>query len=183
VPLQAVAAPELLVTAVADALGIVSSAQANPRTQLFNHLANKQLLLVLDNFEQLLDGAGLLPELLQAAAAVRNCSSPPALPCTSRKNGSTLCRACPILPLIRPHRTGAKRPRFDAVQLFVERVRRVRPGFSAQAEQSHLLRICHLVEGMPLALELAAAWGRSLDCAAIAAEIERNLTFLTCQAA
>src|SRR5690606_36350076 len=67
----------------------------------------------------------------------------------------------------------------DAVQLLVERVRRVRPGFSPHDEQTGLLRICRLVEGMPLALELAASWARSLDCATIAAEIERNLAFLS----
>jgi predicted ATPase/DNA-binding CsgD family transcriptional regulator len=178
VPLQAVAAPELLVTAVADALGIVSSAQANPRTQLFTHLANKQLLLVLDNFEQLLDGAGLLPELLQAAADVQLLvTSRTALHLQEEWLYPLSGLPYPALDQAAPEWREAAT--FDAVQLFVERVRRVRPGFSAQAEQSHLLRICHLVEGMPLALELAAAWGRSLDCAAIAAEIERNLTFLT----
>lgn len=75
--------------------------------------------------------------------------------------------------------TGDQIEAFDAVRLFVERVRRVRPGFSPEEERDDLLRICRLVEGMPLALELAAGWARSLNGAAIAAEIERNLTFLT----
>jgi ATP/maltotriose-dependent transcriptional regulator MalT len=170
VPLQAVPAPELLVTAVADTLGIVSSTQADLRSQLFTYLANKQLLLVLDNFEQLFDGAGLLTELLDAATAVQ-------LLVTSRtalhlqEEWLYPLSGLPYPALDQATPDWREAATFDAVQLFVERVRRVRPGFSAQEEQSHLLRICHLVEGMPLALELAAAWGRSLDCATIAAEI------------
>jgi predicted ATPase/DNA-binding CsgD family transcriptional regulator len=178
VPLQAVAAPELLVTAVADALGIVATGQVEPRQQLIDHLADKRLLLVLDNFEQLLDAADLLSEIVNRAAAVR-------LLVTSR--AALHLQEEWLYPLSGlPYPTAAPPPlgweeaaAYDAVQLFVERVRRVRPHFSPQNELDHLLHICRLVEGMPLALELAAAWGRSLDCATIAAEIERNLTFLT----
>jgi predicted ATPase/DNA-binding CsgD family transcriptional regulator len=178
VPLQAVAAPELLVTAVADALGIVATGQVEPRQQLIDHLADKQLLLVLDNFEQLLDAADLLSEIVNRSAAVR-------LLVTSR--AALHLQEEWLYPLSGlPYPTADQPPSgweeaaaYDAVQLFVERVRRVRPHFSPQRELDHLLHICRLVEGLPLALELAAAWGRSLDCATIAAEIERNLTFLT----
>jgi predicted ATPase len=178
VPLQAVAAPERLVTAVADALGIVATGQVEPRMQLFNHLANKQLLLVLDNFEQLLDAADLLSEIVNRAAAVR-------LLVTSRaalhlqEEWLYPLSGLPYPTADQPPPAWEEAAAYDAVQLFVERVRRVRPHFSPQRELDHLLHVCRLVEGMPLALELAAAWGRSLDCATIAAEIERNLTFLT----
>jgi len=178
VPLQTVSESELLVTAVAEALNIVLSGQADSRIQLLNHLADKRLLLILDNFEQLAAEADLLSQILGHAPAVQ-------LLVTSRAalhlqeewlftlSGLPFPAADPM-PSAWPEVA-----EFDAAQLFVERVSRVRPSFVAAAEQAHLLHICRLVEGIPLALELAAAWGRSLDCAAIAAEIERNLAFLT----
>lgn len=177
-PLQAVTGLDLLATAVADALGIVSSGQPDPRARLLSHLADKKLLLVLDNFEQLVDEADLLSQILARAPAVR-------LLVTSRaalrlqKEWLYPLSGLPYPASDQAPPAWSEASTFEAVQLFVERVERVRPGFPAAAEQAHVLRICRLVEGIPLALELAAAWGRSLDCAAIAAEIERNLTFLT----
>jgi predicted ATPase/DNA-binding CsgD family transcriptional regulator len=178
VPLQAVSTPAFLITAIAEALEIAAPGRDDPQVQLLNHLAAKNLLLVLDNFEQLLDGAGLLSQILQQAAGVR-------LLVTSRaalylqEEWLYPLSGLPYPPAEQAVADWPEVAAFDAVQLFVERARRVRPGFSPQAEQRHLLRICQLVEGMPLALELAAAWARSLDCATIVAEIERNLTFLT----
>ena len=66
-----------------------------------------------------------------------------------------------------------------AVQLFVERARRVKPNFPLDHETDAVETICRLVEGMPLAIELAAAWTGYLSCADIAAEIERDLSFLS----
>jgi ATP/maltotriose-dependent transcriptional regulator MalT len=68
---------------------------------------------------------------------------------------------------------------YGAVKLFVERARRVDRNFSLTDERDDIIRICQLVEGVPLALELAAAWTKSLRCAVIAAEIQRNIDFLT----
>ena len=66
-----------------------------------------------------------------------------------------------------------------AARLFVERARRVFPAFDFAAERDAVERICQLVEGIPLAIELAAAWTRMLSCTVIADEIVRNLAFLT----
>ena len=66
----------------------------------------------------------------------------------------------------------------EAVLLFVERAQQVRRDFSLTAERAGVVRICHSTEGLPLALELAAAWIKTLSCAAIADEIERNIAFL-----
>ncbi len=68
---------------------------------------------------------------------------------------------------------------YGAVQLFVQQARRVRPGFDLSAEGYHVRRICRLVDGLPLGIELAAAWLKVLSCPKIAREIERNLDFLT----
>jgi len=68
---------------------------------------------------------------------------------------------------------------YSAVQLFAERARRVRRNFSLANEGGHVVRICQLVGGMPLAIELAASWTKTLPGAVIASEIERNIDFLT----
>ncbi|MCB0167567.1 MAG: tetratricopeptide repeat protein, partial [Anaerolineae bacterium] len=67
----------------------------------------------------------------------------------------------------------------DAVSLLVERVRRVRRDFSLEIEADGIIRLCQLVEGMPLALELAATWTKTLSCADVADEIQQSLDFLS----
>jgi predicted ATPase len=66
-----------------------------------------------------------------------------------------------------------------AVELFVERARQVRPNFSLPDNRASVVRICQLVEGLPLAIEMAASWTKTLRCSEIAAEIQQNLNFLT----
>ena len=74
---------------------------------------------------------------------------------------------------------GASEEDYSALQLFAQCARRVRRDFSlASAGPGSVARICQLVEGMPLALELAAPWTRVMDCEEIAREIETNLGFL-----
>ena len=70
---------------------------------------------------------------------------------------------------------------FSAVQLFLQTARRMRARFSLADEQPHVLRICQLVEGLPLGLELAASWIRVMACREIAQQIERNLDVLSDQ--
>jgi predicted ATPase len=67
---------------------------------------------------------------------------------------------------------------YEAVRLFVQCARRVQPHFSLAVEQDHVLQICRLVGGMPLGIELAAAWLRAFSCTEIAAEIEKDLDIL-----
>lgn len=175
VALQSVKSADFLVSAIADALNVPLAGQSDPLVQLLHHLRDKELLLLLDNFEQLLGlgGRRLLLRLLQAAPQVK-------LLVTSREalnlQGEWLY---PLAGLAVP--TG-QRPEdwqtYDAVRLFGERAGRVRPDFSLAAEAASVLRICQLVEGMPLAIELAAAWVKMMRCADIAAEIQHNLEFL-----
>jgi len=177
VRLQAVRSADGLVSAIADALDYVLRGQEPPQVQLLNYLSDKTLLLVLDNFEQLLGegGARLVDDLLQAAPAVK-------LLVTSREvlglQGEWLY---PVAGLPYPDGEDATTAAeaFDAVRLFVERARQVRRDFSLATELQAVVRICQLVQGMPLAIELAASWAKTLSCVAIAAEIERNLDFLT----
>lgn len=174
VPLQAVASAELLVATVAEALDVALAGQAEPLTQLGRFLAEKSMLLVLDNFEQLLAEAAVLSQLLSLAPQVK-CLV------TSRERlnlGSEWVFSLTGLHLPSGDKT-ADWSTSDAVTLFVARARQVRWDFSLADEAEHVIEICRLTEGMPLALELAASWLRTLPCAAVAQEIRHNLDFLT----
>jgi predicted ATPase/DNA-binding CsgD family transcriptional regulator len=182
IPLQAVESIDFLVSAVADALNLSLSGQEDSRVQLLNYIRDKEMLLLLDNFEQLLGkgGARLLADILETAPGIK-------LLVTSREvlnlqeewlypvQGLSFPISS-LTPLLTGQ--GEELAAYSAVQLFVERVRRVRRDFSLAEEQANVVRICQLVEGMPLALELAASWTKTLACAVIADQIQRNLDFL-----
>ncbi len=130
------------------------------------------MLLVIDNFEHLIDAAPWVSELLTEAPGLR-------IIVTSREvlNLREEWRY-PLAGLAVPDEGAADPVQSEAVRLFVERARQVRPDFSFEAELSDVVRLCRITDGLPLALELAAAWTRTLSCAAIADEIERNIAFL-----
>ncbi len=172
VDLQSVLSPGGVVLAIADALGYPLTGHGEPRAQILTYLCGKELLLLLDNFEHLLDGADLLSDILAAAPGVR-------LLVTSRE-------ALNLREEFRHQVQGLETPagiaateRCDAVRLFVERARRVRRGFDIRVEHVGVAQVCRLVDGMPLALELAASWTRTMPCEAIAAEIRRGLELLS----
>lgn len=173
VPLQSLDSPEFIVSAIADALHFHFSAGAEPKQQLFHYLHGKTLLLLLDNFEHLLEGATLLSDLLAAAPDLK-------LLTTSREVMNLQEEwLFPVQGLHYPETTADKPGTYSAVQLFVERARQVRSDLSLTDEQAGITRICQLVEGMPLALELAAVWAKALRIDEIALEIQRNLDFLS----
>jgi predicted ATPase/DNA-binding CsgD family transcriptional regulator len=166
-------------SAIADALSFSLSGQDPRQNQLLNYLGGKEMLLLLDNFEHLLDEAIFLGKLLSQAPSVK-------LLVTSREALNLQqewlypLRGLPVPPDPTAGdgaETGATD--YGAVQLFEERARRVRPDFSLDDERRQVVRICRLVEGLPLALELSASWARTLTCTEIADEIERNLDFLS----
>ncbi len=170
---QPVSSTDFLAFTIADAINMPLSGQEDPRVRLLNFLSNKETLLVLDNFEHLLDSADLLAEIVRAAPGVK-------LLVTSREVLNLQEEwLYPVRGMPFPatdHAEGLEA--YGAVQLFVERARRVRRDFSLVAEQPGVIHMCRIVEGMPLAIELAASWTRTLPCAEIASEIERNLDFL-----
>jgi predicted ATPase/DNA-binding NarL/FixJ family response regulator len=179
VPLQAVHTQEFLVSAVADALDVPLTGSAPTSTQLINYLQNKEILLLLDNFEQLLPegGADLLAKILAVAPRVM-------LVVTSREVlnlREEWLYSVPGLPVPKDAQV-ENWPSYGAVQLFIEHARRLNRDFSPIAELPAIIRICQLAEGTPLAIELAASWTRTMDCTAIATEIQRNYDFLTSHA-
>lgn len=175
VPLAEVASPALLVPTIAAALGFPFLGAGDPKTQLLDFLREKRALVIVDNFEHLLPAAGLLSEILQTAPEVR-------ILATSRvplklKEESVL----EVGSLGLPARGDAGSPARDsALQLFLQCARRADLGFSLwEGELERLVRVCRLVDGMPLGIELAAAWVRTLSLEEIAEEIGTNLDFLS----
>lgn len=141
---------------------------------LREHLRARRMLVVLDNFEHLArGGAGLVEAWLQHAAGLK-------LLVTSRvRLGLAREQLLPLEGLPCPEPEDADRiDAFDASQLFVRQARRVAPGLRPAAEALAIVEICRLVDGLPLALELAAAWTRVLPCDVIAAELRQGTGLL-----
>jgi predicted ATPase len=178
VPLSALSSADFTISTLAETLKITFQGGEAPKTQLLNFLGElkQAMLLILDNFEQLADGADLLAAILRRAPAVK-------LLVTSRerlnlRNEWVLdIRGLSFPQSLQP---GEALAGYSAAQLFLETATRLEATFAlSEADIPHLARICQLVEGMPLGLELAAAWVRVLSCREIAQEIEKNLKFLT----
>ncbi|MBI4673669.1 MAG: tetratricopeptide repeat protein [Chloroflexi bacterium] len=177
VSLASITSPDLIAPAIADVCGLRLAGAEPPTAQLENYLRNKELLLVLDNFEHLVDGAELVAHLLAAAPNI-------VLLVTSRQAlemQSEWALAISGLP-VPDEATIERSEQFAAVRLFADRARQSQPDFALTAfTRLHVARICRLVEGMPLGVELAACWSRFHTPETIASEIERGLDFLTTQ--
>jgi predicted ATPase/transcriptional regulator with XRE-family HTH domain len=175
VSLVSIDSPGFIVPAIADALGFKFAGNMELKTQLFNLLRGKQLLLVLDNLEHLLDGVEVLDELLVHAPHLKVLT-------TSREQLNLRAEwVFDVQGLPAPsHLTINDLDSNSAVTLFLQRAKQmdVRYGLT-QADLPAITRICQLVEGLPLGLELAAAWVRMMPLGEIAREIEQSLDFLT----
>lgn len=177
VPLAPLQTSERLVPAIAEALHLsfYSREHQTPTGQLINYLRQKDLLLVLDNFEHVVDGAALVAELLAAAPRLK-------VLVTSRERLNLQAESIyDVAGMAFPPDGDPYDPeRHSALKLFLQAAARARAEFSPTGEDwPAIRRICHLLDGMPLGIELAAAWVRQLTCAEIAAEIESGLDFLT----
>ncbi len=175
VPLQGISASNSIVPAIAESVGLSLYQGTDPKPQLLKALRGQSLLLVLDNFEHLLDEAGLLSEILSDAPDVKILTtSREAL--NLQEEWLYLVQGM-VYPRILPA-NGMALEDYSAVRLFLYHARRIQPDFSLEAEREGILAICSLVEGMPLGLELASTWVRSLSCAEIAQEIQRGIDVL-----
>jgi predicted ATPase/DNA-binding SARP family transcriptional activator/Tfp pilus assembly protein PilF len=175
IPLAAVESQAHLPLAMADTLGFTFRSASDPTEQLVDFLRQKEMLLVLDNFEHLLvegqtAAAAFLAQLLAGAPHVK-------LLITSRQRLNLLEEwLFDLTGLSYPVEPAAEEAEhYDAVQLFVQSARRLQPAFTpAEADWEAIIRLCQLLEGMPLGLELASAWVRRLSCVAIAAQVAES---------
>lgn len=176
VSLASITNPGLVWPAVAQSLGLKPQAEA--LDSLKEHLRHQQLLLVLDNFEQVIPAAPALSELLASAPGLK-------LLVTSRRllnlygEHSFLVPPLAVPDLARLPALAVLRDN-PAVALFCERARAVRPSFAlSEANASAVATICVRLDGLPLALELAAARIRVLEPGALLTRLSRSLELLT----
>lgn len=182
VPLASINSAELIVPAIAEVLEFTFSGPVDLQEQLFGYLAGavtQPTLLVLDNLEHLLAqssaAAELVAEILQHFPNIK-------ILCTSRERlnlHSEWTYELHGLP-IPPYVFLDKLEEYSAAELFLQRARQIHAEFElTETDRPALVSICQLLEGIPLAIELAATWTKTLSCREIAQEVERNIDFLT----
>lgn len=180
--LATIQSPRFLPTALANALGITFQGSDAPIDQIITYLRPLEMLLILDNLEQLLEEPTvtetitLLTRILQEAPLLT-------LLVTSRQRLQLYEEwvfdvhglAFPSTDMI------VDVGQFSAVQLFLQTAHRAQRAFTTPTtvELADVARVCHMLEGMPLGIELAAAWIRHLSCADIAHQLQAGSDFLT----
>jgi predicted ATPase len=171
--------PGLVATTILQALGVVEVGGPSPRERLLNLLRGKRYLLVLDNFEQVVDAAPVVGDLLESCRGL-------AVLITSRValrlRGE---QEFPVPPLALPEERAGHRMdvetlgSFPAVVLFIDRARSVKPGFALTEENAAaVVEICHRLDGLPLAIELAAARCKVLTPQAMLRRLDHRLRLL-----
>lgn len=182
--LASLASADALSVAIAEAIGYTFQDAGDLRAQLVEHLRTKQMLVALDSIEHLLDDeltADLITGLLDQAPGL-------AFLVTSRERLNLQrewvfelqgLSTPPALLLTPGDAIAAQVERYPSAALFLQHARRLRPGYVPTPQDVVAIsRICRAVEGLPLAIELSAAWTPTLSCTEIADEIERSIDFL-----
>lgn len=178
VELEALRDPNLLPSAIAQAVGLREVPDMALSDSLTRFLSGRHILLVLDNFEQLVSAAPWVAELLLGAPKL-------ALLVTSRARLQLTAEAeVPVPPLRLPESAEAVNPEylltFESVALFCARAAAVKPGFVLTRENAHAVaQLCARLDGLPLAIELAAARIRHLAPAALLQRLSSRLSLLT----
>lgn len=187
VPLAAVTDPELVPLAIFTAFELAESGGVPAHDVVLEVLRDRDLLLVLDNFEQIMGAATFVAEILETCPRVR-------ILVTSRERLGLLGeQEFPLPPLAlpendaEPSESGVRRPlsvaaisRSPAVQLFVNHARSVKPDLEVtEANAAAIAEICARLDGLPLAIELAAARAKLLSPDALLARFDRRLDVLS----
>ena len=178
VMLASVRDPEMVLPTIAEALLLRITTGQSIAGALAEALNRRKMLLVLDNFEQVIDAASDVAELLAHCAGVK------ALITSRSALRLRIEQEFPVAPLATPE--PAHLPpldalaRYPAVALFVQRARAVKPTFTlSEAQAGTVATICHRLDGLPLAIELAAARVKLLSLPTLLARMEYRLPLLT----
>lgn len=177
VPLENCRGADFILSALAKAINLsfdTVASRLDSETQLIDHLYGRRLLLILDGFEGLVSEAGILSRLLEKIPGLT-------LLMTSREAlalmGEWVYEIEGLSTSIEDEFTDLKR--IEAVRLFLARSKQINPDFfPSQSEIERIADICQMVEGMPLAIELAAAWTGKIPINEIEEEIKKNYGFL-----
>ena len=178
IELAAIKNHELIASTVAQALGVKETGGVPIVETLKEYLSEKKILLVMDNFEQVVSGAPQVSEFLTAAPHLK-------IIVTSRTLlHLSLEREYAVPPLVIPADTDSLSPaemlKYEAIRLFVERAQNVKPNFALTQENARTVaEICRRLDGLPLAIELAAARVKILSPQMILAKLENRLQLLT----
>jgi non-specific serine/threonine protein kinase len=178
VELGTVRNPDLVISVIAQTLGLKEGTSSAPIIEtLKNYLRERQMLLIIDNFEQVLPAAPKLAELIQIAAGLKILvTSRAVLRLSSGQEFVVPPLELPELACSAP----AELMDCESVRLFVERARQVRPAFSlSDGNAREVAQICTRLEGLPLAIELAAARVRIISPDLILRKLENRLNLLT----
>jgi len=174
VALAQVTTPDAVLNALADAIGFQFYPGGEMKQQLLDFFREKSLLLIIDNCEHVLEGANVVSDILHAAPRLKVIA-------TSRAKLNLQGEALfTIDGMDFPDLNSlSDAMQYSAVKLFVQSARRAQPNFElSEDDLPHVARICELVRGLPLGIELAAAWVEMLSLKEIADEVAQNLDFL-----
>jgi predicted ATPase len=177
VELAPISDPSLVATRIAQVLGIADTSGRPPVDLLVERVRGRRLLLVLDNFEQVLDAASIVDDLLRSCPVLSilvTSRAPLKLPVEHE---------LPVPPLAIPDPRRPCTPealsQHEAVALFIERATAIRPGFAVtNANAPAVAGICACLDGLPLAIELAAARIRLLPPEALLSRLGHSLDLL-----
>jgi len=175
VDLTPLSSPDQIAHKIGDAIKLRFYEREDPKVQLVNYLRERELLLILDNFEHLIAGASLVGELLQAAPKIR-------VIVTSRER-LNLSAECVVgvdgLSYPENEAQAGDPHSYSAIEFFVIHAKRIRADFVlGQDDVPWLIRLCRMVGGMPLGLGLAAAWIRLMSVKAVAERVEADMAFI-----
>ena len=178
VALAPITDPGLVTSTIAQALRLTETAGRSILEGLKDYLQGKSLLLLLDNFEQVIGAAPIVAELLAACAELK-------ILVTSREGLHIKGEhEYPLPPLVMPDLTQLPPPeslmQYAAVDLFIQRAQVVKPDFNITDDSAQAIaEICSQLDGLPLAIELAAARIKVMSPQVIRARLEHRLEFLT----
>jgi predicted ATPase/class 3 adenylate cyclase len=177
VPLAPISDPDLVPSTIAHALGVHVGGKEVPLERVIEHVRGKRMLLVLDNFEQIMAAAPAVSALLESGSDLKVITSSRA---PLRISGEQEFPV-PPLDLPDPERLPSLEAlaQSDAVRLFIERARAVKPDFMVTAENAAAVaEICYRLDGLPLAIELAAARVKLLSPQAMLPRLKQGLDLL-----
>lgn len=171
VPLTPVSAASGIVPAIAETMGLQFYGNAPLKEQLLEYVVNKQMLLLLDNFEHLIAAEDLIADILSAAPNVK-------LLVTSRESLRLQEEWAYSVEGLSFPKEGDDTLEYDALHLFEQSARRASVRFPIEEKRQQMVKICQLVEGMPLALELAASWLKVTPIETIAEQLTQGFDVL-----
>lgn len=173
VPLNSIHAVDLIANEILQVFSL-EPGETDHQRFLIDFLRAKNMLLIIDNFEQLLDGTTFLLAILREAPGIK------ILVTSQRRLSYQAAHILDLKGLPYPEEYDSQWMNFEAVELFLARAKRNQPGFRVENKDiPHLIQICKTVDGLPLGLELAAAGLRFYSCEQIAGQLQSNMDILT----